>query len=130
VLGGAMAVASLALIGANVFQTGFQGFFSFLWGIAISGFLVWAGWKWKPGAANILLLFLAVQTALNSVSSLIGLAQYSLGFVSGNAWTDATNMAQMTGIPAGFWAVFWVACSLALVGFTMWRTYGFAQKKA
>lgn len=129
VLGGAMGCAALGFIGLHVFQTGFQGFFSFLWGLALSGFLIWAGYKWKPASANLLVLFLAVQTALNSVTSLICLAEFSLGMLPGNAWSDATNMQQMTGIPAGFWAVFWVLCSLAMVGFTMWTTYGFGKKR-
>src|ERR1700728_893693 len=47
VMGAAFAMATLALVGANVLHTGFQGFFSFLWGLAMSAFLIWAGVKWK-----------------------------------------------------------------------------------
>jgi hypothetical protein len=128
-IGGAFGLATLALVGANVLHTGFQGFFSFLWGLAMSGFLVWAGVKWKASTANFLMLFLAVQTALNSVTSLVYLAQFSLGMTPGGGWSDATNMQMMTGIPAGFWAAFWALCSIAMVGFTIWQVYGFGFGK-
>ncbi|HEY9774041.1 MAG TPA: M50 family metallopeptidase [Planktothrix sp.] len=127
VMGGAFAMATLALVGANVLHTGFQGFFSFVWGLAMSAFLVWAGIKWKPAAANFLMLFLAVQTALNSVTSLLYLAQFSMGLSPGGGWSDATNMQMMTGIPAACWAIFWALSSIAMVGFTIWRVYGFRK---
>ncbi len=127
ILGASFGIATVALVGANVLQTGFQGFFSFLWGIAMSGFLVWAGIKWKPSSANVLVLFLAVQTALNSVTSLLYLV--SAESMPGG-WSDATNMARMTGIPAIAWAFLWATISVVLVGFTVWRTYGFTPKRS
>jgi hypothetical protein len=127
VLGGSFAMASIALVGANVLHTGWQGFFSFLWAMGLSGFLIWAGVKWRASAANLLVLFLAVQTALNSVTSLFDLTQFSMSGSYGS-FSDATNMQSMTGIPAIVWALFWAATSVALVGFTMWRTYGFGSK--
>lgn len=126
-LGVMFGLATVGLVGANVMSTGWQGFFSFLWGMVMSGFLVWAGIKWSPSIANLLILFLAVQTALSSVTSLIYLI--SAAWMPGG-WSDATNMAQMTGIPALVWAVFWAAVSVGLVGFTVWITYGFKTKKA
>ncbi len=126
VLGGAFALATLALVGANVLHTGWQGFFSFLWGIALSGLLIWAGVKWKAGSANVLVLFLAVQTALNSVTSLLYLTQASFGE---GAWSDATNMQGMTGIPPVVWASTWALISVALVGFTTWKTFGPTRSK-
>jgi hypothetical protein len=126
-LGGSFALATLALIGANVLHTGWQGFFSFLWGMVMSGLLIWAGIKWKPATANALVLFLAVQTALNSVTSLFDLTRFSMGGMS--TFSDATNMQSMTGVPALVWALFWALCSVALVGFTVWRTYGFQARK-
>ncbi len=129
VLGGAFGLASILLVGANVLHTGFQGFFSFLWAIGLSGFLVWVGVKWKPSSANLLLLFLAVQTALNSVTSFVALMQASFSSAPG-VWSDASNMAQMTGIPAVIWSVFWALCSILLVGFTVWRTFGISSNKS
>jgi len=127
VLGVSFALATLALVGANVLHTGWQGFCSFGWGLAMSAFLIWAGLKWSQGAANMLVLFLAVQTALNSVTSLMDLAQFSM-YGSAGSWSDATTMQHMTGVPAAAWAIFWALCSVALVGLTMWRTYGFGKK--
>jgi hypothetical protein len=72
-------------------------------------------------------LFLAVQTALNSVSSLVDLTQFSMGGSHGS-FSDATNMQMMTGIPAIVWALGWAGFSIALVAFTVWRTYGVSSK--
>ena len=123
-MGGIMAIASIVLVGFNMLNTGWQGFFSMLWGLGLSGFLLWAGIKWKAHNANFLLLFLAVQTALNSVQSLIMLAQVSLGFIPINTFSDATSMQSMTGIPAAAWSVFWVFCSLLMLAITIFSTYG------
>lgn len=123
-MGAIMAIASIVLVGFNMLNTGWQGFFSMLWGLGLSGFLLWAGIKWKAHNANFLLLFLAVQTALNSVQSLIMLAQVSLGFIPINTFSDATSMQSMTGIPAAAWSVFWVLCSLLMLAITIFTTYG------
>jgi hypothetical protein len=123
-MGAVMGLASIFLVGLNILNTGWQGFFSMVWGLALAAFLLWAGMKWKPQFANMMLLFLAVQTALNSVQSLIFLAQVSLGTVPFGTFSDATSMAQMTHIPAGFWSVFWVLSSLFMVVGTIMFTYG------
>jgi len=123
-MGATTGIASVFLVGFNIFNTGWQGFFSMLAGLAISAFFLWAGMKWKPQFANILLLFIAVQTALNSVQSLIYLAQVSLGFASIGTYSDATSMQQMTHISAGFWSVFWVLSSLVMLVTTVMFTYG------
>jgi len=132
VIGSCLALASIGLVGANVLHTGMQGLLSFVCAMLLSVALIWAGTnfkvlgiRWSQGGANLLLTFLAIQTALNSVTSLFYLTQASLGE---GAWSDATNMQHMTGIPAVVWSVFWAAVSLALVGFAMWRTYGFGKK--
>ncbi len=125
VLGTAVGLASLFLVGANLLSTGLAGLASLLWGLAMSAFLIWAGVKWNSASANLLLLFLAIQTALNSVVCIYYLIQIYFGFApAGGSWSDATNMAQMTGIPAFFWSIFWFLCSVALVAFTLWHTYG------
>jgi hypothetical protein len=126
-LGTAIGLASIFLVGANLFNTGFAGFLSLLWGVAMSVFLIWAGLKWKPSAANLLLLFLAVQTALNSVVCIYYLVQIYFGFVpSSAAWSDATSMSQMTGglIPPFVWSLLWFVMSISLLSVTLWHTYG------
>jgi hypothetical protein len=125
-LGTAMAAASLFLIGGNVLATGLAGVGSFLWGIVMSTFLIFAGIKLKPHTANLLLLFLAIQTALNSFTGILYLVQLGLGLSpSGGAWSDASNMATMPPyIPAVVWSLFWFLSSIALLTFTIWHTYG------
>ncbi|HEY9718358.1 MAG TPA: M50 family metallopeptidase [Trichormus sp.] len=131
-IGTCLALSSFVLVGANVLHTGMQGFLSFICGLLLSAFLLWAGTnfkfagiRWTPGAANVLMIFLAVQTALNSVTSLFYLTQATFGE---GPWSDATNMQSMTGIPAIVWAVFWALCSVAMVTFAMWRTFGLTKK--
>lgn len=124
-LGFAIGMAAFILVGANVFATGFAGIASFLWGLALSAGLIWAALKLKPATANLLLLFLAIQTALNSVTCILALVQYYFGFQSiGGAFTDASNMSDMTHIPALIWSLFWFLSSLAMLGLTLWHTYG------
>lgn len=123
-IGTAIGLASLILVGANIINTGMQGFFSLVWGLAIAGFLLWAGMKWKPSTANVLLLFLAIQTALNSFTSLVLLAEVSLGIIPTSAFSDATSMAALTHIPAAFWSVLWSVMSAALLAATLWWSYG------
>jgi hypothetical protein len=124
-LGTAMALASLFIVGPGILATGFAGFFSLLWGLAMAAGLIYAGVKWKPTSANLLLLFLAIQTALNSVVCILYLVQIYFGFASTSAaFSDATAMTRITGIPAFFWSAFWFLSSLAMVVFTLWHTYG------
>ncbi|HEY9677153.1 MAG TPA: M50 family metallopeptidase [Drouetiella sp.] len=123
-MGVTIGFASVFLVGLNLLNTGFQGFFSMVWGIAMAAFLLWAGVKWKAHYANLLLLFLAVQTALNSVTSIIYLAQVSIGLTPFSSFSDASSMEQLTGLPAGFWSVMWVLASIAMVGATLYFTYG------
>jgi Peptidase M50B-like len=124
-LGTAMALASLLIVGPGILTTGFSGFFSLLWGLAMAAGLIYAGVKWKPTTANLLLLFLAIQTALNSVVCILYLVQIYFGFAStAAAYSDASAMAQMTAIPAFVWSAFWFLTSVAMVAFTLWHTYG------
>lgn len=123
-MGGTIAFASIFLVGLNLLNTGWQGFFSMIWGIVMSAFLLWAGIKWQAHYANLLLLFLAVQTALNSVVSIIYLAQVSLGLTRFQSFSDASSMESLTGIPSGVWSVFWVLASVIMLGATLYFTYG------
>ncbi|CAN5442942.1 hypothetical protein BH10CYA1_BH10CYA1_44200 [soil metagenome] len=123
-MGGTIGLASIFLVGFNVLNTGWQGFLSMIAGLLMSGFLIWAGMKWRAHYANLLLLFLAVQTALNSVTSIVYLAQVSLGMTPFGSFSDASSMEQMTGLPAGFWSIMWVFASALMLGATLYFTYG------
>jgi hypothetical protein len=125
-LGIGMGLASISLIGGNVFYTGLAGVGSLCWGVAMSVFLVLAGMKLKSYQANLLLLFLATQTALNSFTGVFYLVQLYLHMVpSHGAWSDASNMSKMFPfLPAAFWSLFWCFCSVIMLTFSIWHTYG------
>jgi hypothetical protein len=133
-IGLAMGAAGIFLMPATLFQSGMflQGLASMAWALAMGGFLVFSGVKFKPALANLLLLFLAVQTALNSLTCIGDLITLSFGLAGIHAFSDASNMADMTGIPAFIWSIFWGVSSLVMLGFTLKETYGkrlFSQKK-
>jgi hypothetical protein len=125
-LGIGMGLASLNLIGSNVLYTGMAGVGSFCWGVAMSVFLVLTGMKLKSYQANLLLLFLATQTALNSFTGVFYLVQLYMGMVpSHGAWSDASNMSKMIPfLPPAFWSLFWCFCSVIMLTFSIWHTYG------
>jgi hypothetical protein len=125
-MGGLMAFATLFLVPGGLFVPGHftQAVGSFFWSAIMSFALIYSGAKLKDGTANLLVLFLAVQTALNSLTCIGDLVTLSLGFAGSPVMSDASNMTLMTGIPAPFWSVLWAAISIAMVCFTLWSTYG------
>jgi hypothetical protein len=123
-IGVAIGLCSLTLVGMNIFVTGFQGFFSLIWGGALAFALCWLARKLDSRSANLVVLFLAVQTALNSLSAVFLLVQVYFGVLQSNAWSDASIMEKITHIPAFFWGLLWFLMSCAMVGFTLWHTYG------
>ncbi|PWT96560.1 MAG: hypothetical protein C5B53_09490 [Candidatus Melainabacteria bacterium] len=132
-IGLTIGAAGIFLMPAALCQSGMflQGLASMVWALAMGAFLVWSGLKLKPALANLLLLFLAVQTALNSVTCIGDLITLSFGLTGMHAFSDASNMADMTGIPAFIWSIFWGVSSLVMLGFTLKETYGkrlFGQK--
>lgn len=125
-VGISIATASFFLMPLSLFQSGMvgQGILSMGWGLAMALVLIGLGIKLKAGLANVVLLFLAVQTALNSVTCIGDLIALALGLGGVHAFSDATNMADMTGIPALCWSIFWGISSIVMVGFTVKETYG------
>jgi len=119
-----MAIASLALIGGNILASGLAGFASLLWGLALSAALIWTGAKLKGSLSHWFLLFLAIQTALNSITSLQTLLLVTWTGGTAQPWSDATNMQAMTLIPAPVWSFLWALISLVMVAMTLWFTYG------
>ncbi|MBI4532308.1 MAG: M50 family metallopeptidase [Candidatus Melainabacteria bacterium] len=116
---------SIFFMGGAIFNQGqvMQGMLSISWGLAIGASLVWAGWKLEPSLAQLLLLFLAVQTALNALTDLGDLVLLSLGLIPVESFSDATRMADMTYIPAAIWSIAWGAVSLVMLGGTIWWCY-------
>jgi hypothetical protein len=111
--------------GMNVFQT----LGSMVWAIVIGFGLIWAGVKLKPGAANTVLLFLGISTALNALTSVGSLIQ--LSFIPDASMQDSNAMEDLTKVPAVFWSLLWGAISMVFVGAAVWWTYSpaFAKKR-
>jgi len=122
----AVGAASVTLMTGAIFNEWriWQGLASLSWGLIIAAALVFAGLKLRPDLANLLILVLAVETALNSLTDVVLLVKISLGFYPYASFSDATNMQQMTGIPAAVWSLAWAGASIAMLGATLWHCYG------
>ena len=68
-------------------------------------------WGLTPGP---LLLFLAIQTGLQSLFDLRILFELDAGIQS-----DAKTLQSLLWLPAGFWALFWIGLSLLVMGWTI-----------
>lgn len=97
---------------------------SIVWGLLLGGTLIYAGMRLKPATANLILLFLAVQTALNSLTDVGYLIKVSTGLIPNPSFTDASTMQNMTMIPAVFWSLLWALLSCAMLAATLWFGYG------
>jgi hypothetical protein len=80
------------------------------------GAIAVGGWapKWVSQAT---LIFLATQNVLASLEGLKVLFDLS---VTSGGHSDAVNMANMTGIPAAFWALLWGVVGVVVTGAAMW----------
>lgn len=115
---------SVSFMGAGLLVPGMfmQALGSLIWGLAISGALVWTGAKLSDGWAHGSLMFIAVQLCLSSLQGVWILFLQSLGYFPGT-WSDATNMQQLTGIPAPVWGIFWSLFSIGALSWVMWQTF-------
>ncbi len=129
-LGVFICAASLVFMTQAIWSSGFQAIFSLIWGLALGGVFIWCAKKLKASQANLLVLFLAIQTAMNSLVSIQTVVMASFNLGSKYVWSDATNLQNMTGIPAVIWSIFWVILSLAMLGGTIWWTYGGKRMRA
>jgi hypothetical protein len=124
-LGVLIATVTVLFMAPTVMQAGFAGqaFLSVLTGLALAGGLVLAGSKLSDRLAQYLLLFLGVQIALGAVDDVIWLAKLSLGMAYSHSFTDATNQAELTHLPAAFWSILWCGLSLAMLALTLRLAY-------
>ncbi|MCA9806183.1 MAG: M50 family metallopeptidase [Cyanobacteria bacterium HKST-UBA02] len=99
----------------------FQALASLIWGVVLSLATIYAGLKLKDSMANLLLLFLAINTAMDSLRSITMVMTASI--FARHIFSDATNMEQLFGMPAILWSLLWLAISLAMLGFTIWLSY-------
>jgi len=124
-IGGLMIFSSLWFITPAIFNgaTFISGILSMMWGLAMGTACIYMGKKLKPLMANLVLLFLAVQTALNSITLAWVLVPHAMG-LAGAGFSDATIMQQYFFLPAVMWALWWIALSLAMLFFTLKFSYG------
>ncbi len=89
------------------------------------GVLVGFGWLvalvamaiWLKGEAKIFAVqFLGIQQCLTSAYAFLTLLSIT---ASSRGHSDATNMEQVTHLPAMFWAVVWLLTALAAMGFSI-----------
>lgn len=100
----------------------FQALGSMVVGLCLAAALLSFAFKLSVKWANMLLLFLGVQMGMNAIDAIWYLVQVSMG-LGNRGWSDATNMAQMTGVPAFVWALFWGALSVWMLMMTISWTY-------
>ena len=103
--------------------------FTLVAGIAISAALILIARFASARVAAFFMSFLAVQCVLNALFNLKDLFSLSSPFQSQLVHTDAGNMANITGIPAIFWAAFWIVLALGILWFVM-RLYVAGRDKS
>ena len=79
--------------------------------------------------ATFFMSFLAVQCVLNALFDLKDLFSLSSPFASRIVHTDAVNMASATGVPAIFWAGFWIVAAVGILWLVM-RLYVAGRDKS
>lgn len=108
----ALGITAAAILGLTIFFAG--GTFSWLTGILLTIGLVLVAATANVRFAHFFLSFLAIQCCLNA---LFDLRTVLLISTLTNSPSDASNLEQMTHIPAIIWASIWIVIS-ALV---LWR---------
>ncbi len=122
-MGSLMGIASVFFIAPTIFSPIFvQALFSLLWGVAMSAVTIYLGVKLKDSKANLVVLFLAIYTAMDSLRSISVVLSASI--FGSTAWSDATVMEHNFILPSLFWSFLWATLSVVLLGTTVWYTYG------
>lgn len=91
--------------------------------LALAAVLTTCGIKLSARAAQVMLIFLAVQTALNGLSDVIGLMLMTVG-ANAPTMSDAVALQRITGLPALLWVGFWAVLSVILLALTFKFTFG------
>ena len=103
--------------------------FTVVAGIVISAALILIAKFASARVATFFMSFLAVQCVLNALFNLKDLFWLSSPLQSQLVHTDAVNMARITGLPAIFWAAFWIILALGSLWFVM-RLYVAGRDKS
>lgn len=84
--------------------------------LVLTAALLFAGLKFSEAWRDTLLKVLALQVILDGYNSLFAVLRLAR---AGDAQTDAHAMAQLTWLPASFWAVAWMLASTAILVFVL-----------
>lgn len=121
-VGAIMLLSTVLFMGPGILSPMFfQALASLIWGVALSLATIYAGLKLKDSMANLVLLFLAINTAMDSLRSITMVMTASI--FARHIFSDATNMEQLFGMPAILWSLLWLALSLAMLALTIWLCY-------
>lgn len=117
--------STLFFIGPGIFSMSFfQSLMSFVVGLILSGAMFYAGTKLKYAQAHWLLLFLAINMAMDSINSIWVVVGSSMNPLA--PFSDATNMQHEFFLPAILWSLIWAGTSLAMLSLTIWKTHAFS----
>lgn len=99
------------------------------WAFLLGASLCLCGLRISPRLAQLLVLFIAVQTALYVFGDVELVLEHSIGLVPGIAASDATHAYKLTGIPAYIWSLAWFLSALVLVSASLYISYRLDQKE-
>jgi len=120
-------LSTIFFIGPGILSASFiQSLLSFVVGLVLAGAIYFAGTRLKYAQAHWLLLFLAINMAMDSLNSIWVIIFSSLNPFA--AYSDATTMQNHFFIPAIFWSLLWATTSIAMLSFTIWKTHAFSIK--
>ncbi len=118
-------LSTLFFIGPGIFSASFfQSLLSFVVGLVLAVAIFYAGTKLKYAQAHWLLLFLAINMAMDSINSIWTVVGAAMNPFS--AYSDATIMQKEFFLPAIVWSLIWAGTSLAMLSFTIWKTHAFS----
>lgn len=118
-------LSTIFFIGPGILSASFiQSILSFIVGLLLAGAMYYAGTKLKYAQAHWLVLFLAINVAMDSLNSIWVIIGSSLNPFA--AYSDATTMQNNFFLPAIFWSLLWALTSVAMLSFTIWRTHAFS----
>lgn len=120
-------LSTIFFIGPGILSASFiQSILSFIVGLLLSGAIYYAGTRLKYSQAHWLLLFLAINVAMDSLNSIWIIIGSSLNQFA--AYSDATTMQNNFFMPAIFWSLLWALTSVGMLSFTIWKTHAFSLK--
>ena len=126
-IGVSVILAALFLSSQSIFAPGMliQAIQSIIVELIMGGAFIFSSIKLNDKMANLLLMFLCIQIILNSFTDLTVLFQIST-FTNTNTFSDATNMAKISGISPAFWSIIWALISII----TLWLTLKISYLKS